>query len=295
MGRPTAGHFDPRGRNVGRVDFVHGGVGRNIAEDLRNAGAEVAFLSSVDDGPLGTAVLAHLRQIGMDTSCVVSGPGGMGVWLVVMDDHGDLCASISQQLDFSLIESSLAANGDRFLAGCDALVIETDITDRVFCDSLDLAVRHGKRVYAATSNMEILLRHRERMRELFCFVCNEVEAGRLFGLPLEGLTNAEILRAVRAPAQALGTGVFIITTGKNGAVWMDFRTGESGERAPFPATVRDTSGAGDSFFSGVVYALENGGSVRSAVDMGSVFAARTIEHIGPARPDLGQYILEVKP
>ena len=30
------GAFIPTGRNAGRVEIVHGGVGRNVAEDIAN-------------------------------------------------------------------------------------------------------------------------------------------------------------------------------------------------------------------------------------------------------------------
>ena len=29
-------NYIPTGRNAGRVEFVHGGVGRNVAEDIAN-------------------------------------------------------------------------------------------------------------------------------------------------------------------------------------------------------------------------------------------------------------------
>ena len=292
MGRPTTPHFDPKGRNIGRADFVHGGVGRNIAEDLQNAGAEVSFLSSVDDGPLGAAVLAHLRQTGMNVTGVAVGPGGMGVWLVVMDAAGDVAASVSQQLDFSLMESILRSRGEALIAESDAVVLETDTTDAIFCESLDMSRVYGKRIYAATSNMEVLLRNRQRLADIHCFVCNEIEAGRLFNDNYSNLTNEELLEAIKPKAYGLGLACLIVTTGSKGAVWLDFAKREFGQRTSFPAEVRDTSGAGDSFFAGVVFARERGYSAAAAVDIGSLFAARTIEHVGPARPDLGKFLLE---
>ncbi len=292
MGRPTAGHFDPKGRNVGRVDFIHGGVGRNIAEDLRNAGAEVALLSSVDSGPLGDAVLDHLQQASMDCRYIAAGPGGMGVWLVVTDLGGDAAASISQQLDFSLMEAMLTEHGEEFLAPCDALALECDTTDEIFRSACELSRRLGKPLYGAASNMECILRHKELLAGMDCFVCNEIEFGRLFEEDYEKADNDSILSVLREKAPALGLRRIVVTTGQKGAVWLDIPTGEGGHRAPFASEVRDTSGAGDSFFAGLVFALCRGYSLPAAVDIGSLFAARTIEHIGPVRPDLGKFILE---
>ncbi len=292
MGRPTAGHFDPRGRNVGRVDFIHGGVGRNIAEDLLHAGSEVALLSSVDSGPLGDAVLNHLQTIGMDCRYIAAGPGGMGVWLVVTDLGGDVSASISQQLDFSLMEAMLREHGEEFLAECDALALECDTTDEIFRLSCELCRRLNKPLYGAASNMECILRQKELLTGMDCFVCNEIEFGRLFEVSYESADNDYVLSVLREKAPALGLRSIVVTTGKKGAVWLDCLTGESGSREPFASEVRDTSGAGDSFFAGLVFSLGRGYSLSAAVDIGSLFAARTIEHIGPVRPDLGKFILE---
>ena len=292
MGRPTAGHFDPRGRNVGRVDFIHGGVGRNIAEDLLHAGAEVSFLSSVDSSPLGDAVLSHLKAIGMDCRCVAAGPGGMGVWLVVTDLGGDVAASISQQLDFSLMERVMDEQGEACIAGCDAVALECDTSDLLFRRSCELCRKLGKPLYGAASNMEVILRNKDLLAGMDCFVCNEIEAGRLFEQELSGKDNGEILALLERKAPPLGVKNMVVTTGKNGAVWYSCESGEGGQRASFAAQVRDTSGAGDSFFAGLVFALTRGYSLSAAVDIGSLFAARTIEHLGPVRPDLGQFILE---
>ncbi len=292
MGRPSTEHFDPRGRNVGTVDFIHGGVGRNIAEDLLHAGAQVSFLSSVDSGPLGDAVLNHLRAIGMDVSCVAVGPGGMGVWLVVTDAHGDVAASISQQLDFSFMERMVDEQGDEFVASCDAVALECDTSEHIFRRSCELAMQHGKPLFAATSNMEILLKNPECLRGMEAFVCNEIEAGRLLNEDFSQSTNEQVLDVLRARVKPYGLRSVVVTTGAKGAVWYDCETDEGGHRAPFAADVRDTSGAGDSFFAGFVFARVRGYSMQAAVDIGSLFAARTIEHVGPVRPDLGKFILE---
>ena len=55
----AANRYDPLGRNVGTVRFIHGGVGRNVAENLALAGSSPVFVSSVDEGGLGGEVLAR--------------------------------------------------------------------------------------------------------------------------------------------------------------------------------------------------------------------------------------------
>ena len=49
-------NYIPTGRNAGRVEFVHGGVGRNVAEDIANVELRPRFVSLVDDNAEGEAV-----------------------------------------------------------------------------------------------------------------------------------------------------------------------------------------------------------------------------------------------
>ena len=90
--------FIPTGRNVGRVERVHGGVGRNVAEDIANCELRPTFLSLVDDSGDGRDVLRKLRAHKVNTDYIRTTPNGLGTWLAVFDNSGDVAASISNRL-----------------------------------------------------------------------------------------------------------------------------------------------------------------------------------------------------
>ena len=50
-------NFIPTGRNAGRVEHVHGGVARNVAEDIANCELRPTFVSLVDDTGTGYDVV----------------------------------------------------------------------------------------------------------------------------------------------------------------------------------------------------------------------------------------------
>ena len=75
------GTYLPAGRNAGRVEIVHGGVGRNVAEDIANAGMPTRFVSMVDNTAQGAEVLRNLQNRRVDTKYVSVVPDGMGIWL----------------------------------------------------------------------------------------------------------------------------------------------------------------------------------------------------------------------
>ena len=54
--------YIPDGRNVGRIEYVHGGVSRNVAEDIANVELRPTYVGIVDDSPLGKAVIEKLKK-----------------------------------------------------------------------------------------------------------------------------------------------------------------------------------------------------------------------------------------
>ena len=56
------GAFIPTGRNAGRVEQVHGGVGRNVVEDIANCELRPTFVSVVDESGAAADVLKKLNN-----------------------------------------------------------------------------------------------------------------------------------------------------------------------------------------------------------------------------------------
>ena len=91
-GYPTSA-FIPTGRNAGRVEQIHGGVGRNVAEDIANCELRPTFVSLVDDSGTGVDVVRKLKSHRVNTDYIRKTRNGMGTWLAVFNDDGDVAAS----------------------------------------------------------------------------------------------------------------------------------------------------------------------------------------------------------
>ena len=65
------------GRNAGRFEYIHGGVTRNVVEDIANVELRPTYVSIVDTSALGEDVVRKLKRHKVDTSYVKSVPGGM--------------------------------------------------------------------------------------------------------------------------------------------------------------------------------------------------------------------------
>ena len=111
-GYPLSAYI-PGGRNVGRVEQVPGGVSRNVVEDIANVELRPTFISLVDNTGTGADVIRKLQDHKVNTDYIRAVPDGMGTWLAVFDNGGDVVASISKRPDLRPILGRRASSSPR--------------------------------------------------------------------------------------------------------------------------------------------------------------------------------------
>lgn len=273
-GYPLA-QYIPGGRNVGRVVQVHGGVARNVVEDIANVELRPTFLSVVDDTGLSDDVVRNLIRHKVDIRYIARSPEGLGTWLAVFDNDGDVIASISRRPDLSAIEGVLEKDGDEIFRNADSIVVEFDIEVPILKKVLDLAEKHGKEVYTVISNMSIAMKRRDLLRKTAALVCNAQEAGMLFTEDYTDMRPEEMEKNLADRIRKSGIPRIIVTMGPHGAVYAD-ATGETGICPALRVDVVDTTGAGDAFFAGTAIGLTYGKTVGEACMIGTRLAASVI-------------------
>ena len=273
-GYPTS-NFIPSGRNAGRVEQVHGGVGRNVAEDIANCELRPTFVSLVDDSGAGEDVLKKLRSHKVNTNYVRKTRDGMGSWLAVFDNNGDVFASISKRPDLMPIVNILDEHGDEIFSKADSVVIELDIDKDIVKRVFALAKKHKKKVFSVVANMSIALERRDFLKSIDCFVCNIQEAGILFSDDYTDKTPEEMIPIIAAKVKAAQIPSMIVTMGGDGAVYASM-DGDMGYCPARRVEVKDTTGAGDSFCAGVAIGLTYGKTLAEACEIGAHLAASVI-------------------
>jgi pseudouridine kinase len=267
--------YSPTGRNAGRVETVHGGVGRNVAEDIANVELRPTLVSMVDDTAAGDEVLRKLRKHKVNTDYVVACPDGMGIWLAVFDNTGDLAGSISKRPDMSPLVGLLDEKGDEIFADCDSIVVEIDLDKEIIKRVFRYAEKYNKKVYAVVSNMVIASQRRDFLQSIDCFVCNLQEAGILFVEDFSAMEPEELSEELYTRIVNANIPSMVVTLGSRGSVYAS-RDGERGFFPPETVKVRDTTGAGDAFCAGVAVGLTYGKSLPEAVRIGTHLAASVI-------------------
>lgn len=273
-GYPEAA-FIPTGRNVGRVERVHGGVGRNVAEDIANCELRPTLISLVDESGDGMDVLHKLNNHKVNTKYIRKTRDGMGTWLAVFDNDGDVAASISKRPNLLPIVDILEQQGDEIFANADSIIVEIDLDKEIIKRVFKLAQKHEKKVYAVVGNMSIALERRDFLKSVECFVCNVQEAGMLFFDDYSEKTPEEMVQIIAERSEAAQINSMIVTMGGRGAVYAS-KNGEKGFCPARKVEVKDTTGAGDSFCAGASIGLTYGKSLQESCEIGSMLAASVI-------------------
>ena len=267
--------YIPNGRNAGRIEYVHGGVARNVVEDIANLELRPTFVGTVDDTSMGKDVADKLARHKVNVDYVKSMPDGMGTWLALFDQDGDVAGQISKRPNTYQVMPILEQYGDEIIKDCDSIIFELDMHKDVVKKIFELAEKYNKKVYALVSNMGIALERRDFLQKLDCFICNEQEAGMLF-LDDYTETSPEDLRDVLSEkVKAANISSMIVTLGGRGAVFAD-KFGNKGMIPAKKVVVKDTTGAGDAFCAGAMSGLTYGKSMEEAVQIGTTLASSVI-------------------
>ena len=269
------GVYIPAGRNAGRVEIVHGGVGRNVAEDIANVELRPRFVSMVDNTAQGAEVLRNLQNHKVDTKFISVVPDGMGIWLAVMNQDGDVVGSISKRPKMDAMLKLLREHGDEIFSDATSVVIEVDIDTEVAKETFRYAEKYNIPIYALVANMSIALQRRDLIKRTTCFICNLQEAGIFFADDFSELAPDAMAEELCRRVQAAGLNSMVVTMGSQGAVWAE-ADGSFGVCPASSVHVCDTSGAGDAFCAGVSIGLSYGKSLAEACVIGTRLAAATI-------------------
>ena len=269
---------------------VSGGSAANTAVGLASLGAPAAFVGKVRDDELGDAFRHDIRAAGVrfDVPPAADGPGtGRSLIMVTPDAEKTMCTSLGigdllapGDIDVDLVGSARAVYLEGYLCGLE----HTDGTVEVV---LAAAAAASTLVALSLSDPLWVRLHGDDMARLLDRVqvlfANEQEACLL-------TATDEVDAALRDLAGRCET--VVITRGAAGSLVAD--RGDYAESAAAPVDrVVDTTGAGDLFAAGYLYAHLLGLPAAQAARLGGLASAEVIGHIG-ARPQVSLRNLAVQ-
>ena len=185
-------------KNVGDIAFSNGGTGRNVAQNLGVLGNDVRFVSTVTNDQIGIGVLEELRSLNVNVEHVdLLEDNGMGMWLAVMDNNGDLQTSISKQPDEAMLEQCILRRIDTVFAESAAVAIDLDLSVNVLNETIELCREMKLPLYGVCGHLSVIERNRHLLQGFTGFICSREEAEILSDMSIvtvdDALRVAEVL------------------------------------------------------------------------------------------------------
>jgi ribokinase len=261
----------------GSLHTYGGGKGANAAVAAARAGASVRLIGAVGADDTGAAALAELQREGIDTGAVaVLADESTGVALIVVDDRGEnqiaVGAGANAALDTRHVRQAL--HDALPSAGC--VLVSTEIPPDAVAAAVEMAT--AAKVACVLNPAPVLHVIVELLSLGPILTPNAAELGDLAALiGLETAASDAIAVATRVAGRS-GQAV-IVTQGGAGVALV----GVDGHLAQIPApvvTVKDTTGAGDTFNGVLAARLACGDALTVATRVAVVAASLSVTEVG---------------
>lgn len=253
--------------NPGRVTVSMGGVGRNIAENLRRLGAPVRLITVLGEDAHAGRAEKNCRELGIDLTLSQVIPGsGTSTYLCINDADGVMRLAISdmdicRRITPAFLEVRLEAINRSALVVVDANLHEEAIAY--------LAENCTVPMFADPVSIQKAARMKDHLQNIYCIKPNRPEAEVLCGLPVR---SREDLPLAAKAIQDKGVKVVFISLGREGTYYDDGL--DRGIFPCYPGTIISTTGCGDAFLAAAAYGFYMGRGLREMTRMG--LAAATL-------------------
>ena len=238
-----------------------GGKGANQAVACARMGAKVAMVGRLGADPAGDMLRGALVAEGIDAAGVQPTPDvASGAAAILLTPDGQNRIIIAAGANGRVTPADVMAQSAAF-DGADLLVCQLEVPMETVAAAIAAAETRGIKVLLNPAPAQAL--PADLIPRIDYMVVNESEATLLTAIEVTDSTSAI---AAAAALRSQGARTVIVTLGAGGVLYAD-DCGATHLKA-LPATVVDTTAAGDSFIGGLAAGLTEGMALADAVVLG---------------------------
>jgi sugar/nucleoside kinase (ribokinase family) len=262
---------------------MSGGSAANTAVGVASLGGRSAFVGRVRDDLLGQVFAHDIRASGVrfETSPATAGPPtGRCLILVTPDGERTMNTYLGAASELHTDDVAASIVGTAAVTYLEGYLFDEPDAKSAFRHAASAAHDAGRRVALSLSDSFCVERHRRDFlglveHEVDILFANEAEACLLFGVPT-------LEDAVDAAARYCE--VAAVTQGAKGSVVVGAGGSVEIPVHPVPSGVVDTTGAGDLYAAGFLFAFTHGHGLELCGRLGALAASEVIAHLG-GRPE----------
>ena len=271
------------GKNPGAVVMANpGGVVGNVAEVLARIGHDTAIVSTAGIGGFNDMVVNDCGAAGINIDHVRREQGAdVVICVFVNDEKGDLVVmAANPAAPTCVITVDQIKAADKLIRECDVFflcpTLPSDTIDYIIETYPDMIKMSDVGSVYSVPKLTPYLPYLHTLK------VNEREAAAFAGHPTD---TEENVYAAAQKILALGVKNVVITLGDRGAVYAgkNFYKTYGVKKVD---NVVNTSGAGDSFFAGLMHACANGLNIDDSMEFSAACARLTIQSHRTINPDI---------
>lgn len=262
LGMP-AGQMRLRDSNIGHIFFRPGGVGRNIAARLAEAGAKTRLCTVVSRDERGRMLRDSCREAGIDLSFSVETDRPTPCYLCIHDETGDMLAALNDMAAMEEMTPTALAGRLPALNSADLCVLDANLPPET--------LRYlASRVTVPLVMEPVSCAKAKRALPILPYLA-AIKPNRMEAVEMTGETDME-----KAAAWLLDRGVktVFISLGKDGVLYRDMNGG--GVIPAIPLRSIPLTGAGDALCAGLALAMARGMDTRECAESGVMAAYRAL-------------------
>lgn len=267
----------------GRILTSFGGVGRNIAENLKKLQVKVELITAFGNNFHELYDDCLFKGIGVSHS-VFSEKVKTSMYLCINNKEGEMCLAVSDMEVCNLITPDYISTKMALINGAEACVIDTNIPE----DTIDFLLSNCKsKIFLDTVSTKKTMKIKDNLRHVFAIKSNILETEILSG---QKISSMDDVRLAAKKILKLGIENIFVSMGKDGVYYSDGVN--CGVVDCVKTDVVNTTGAGDSFMSAIVWANLNNVGIKSAAKAGIAASSICVRSSKTVGDDLNEDALK---
>lgn len=270
IGGQSAGPLVGRDSNPGKVTVSMGGVGRNIAHNLRLLGVKASLLTALGEDPHAGQVADSCERLGIDLSRALHVPGGTtSTYLFLSDETGDMALAVSDMGIYEKLTPDYFARHLGFLNGAALVVADANLPG----EALAYLAHHCTSPLLVDPVSTVKAEKvKPILGKIHTLKPNRMEAELLSGVKI---TDGASARAAARKLLETGLERVFISMGEDGVFAADHQ-----QTVAFPccpARMRSATGAGDAFAAALAWAFLEGRGLADSARAANAAASIAVE------------------